>query len=90
MSGVRHFASIAEFERELIRERVRSGIAASRARGTRIGRPRRRIDEARVRALRIQGRSWRQVARELGVGVATAQAAVMTQSEPPTGTVRNP
>ena len=33
------FASIAEFERELIRDRVRSGIAAARARGTRLGRP---------------------------------------------------
>jgi len=34
------FASIAEFERELIRERVRSGIALARAQGKRIGRPR--------------------------------------------------
>jgi Resolvase, N terminal domain len=33
------FASIAEFERELIRGRVRSGLAAARARGRRIGRP---------------------------------------------------
>jgi DNA invertase Pin-like site-specific DNA recombinase len=32
------FASIAEFERELIRERVRSGIAAARAKGKRLGR----------------------------------------------------
>jgi DNA invertase Pin-like site-specific DNA recombinase len=33
------FASIAEFERELIRERVRSGIAVARAQGKRIGPP---------------------------------------------------
>ena len=31
------FASIAEFERELIRDRVRSGIAAARAKGKRLG-----------------------------------------------------
>ncbi len=31
------FASIAEFERELIRDRVRSGLAAARAKGKRIG-----------------------------------------------------
>ncbi len=37
------FASIAEFERELIRDRVRSGIAAARARGKRLGRPRRNV-----------------------------------------------
>src|SRR5215469_14989225 len=33
------FASISEFERELIRSRVRSGIAAARARGVKVGRP---------------------------------------------------
>ena len=33
------FASIAEFERELIRERVRSGLGAARARGRRWGDP---------------------------------------------------
>src|SRR5437899_5378194 len=33
------FASIAEFERELIRDRVRSGLAAAKAKGKRIGRP---------------------------------------------------
>src|SRR5438477_1658855 len=34
------FATIAEFERELIRDRVRSGIASARAKGKRLGRPR--------------------------------------------------
>ena len=40
------FASIAEFERELIRGRVRSGLAAARARarGKRIGRPNSDVD----------------------------------------------
>ncbi len=46
------FASIAEFERELIRERVRSGIAVARAQGKRIGRPPRPVDAARVNELR--------------------------------------
>jgi DNA invertase Pin-like site-specific DNA recombinase len=31
-------AGIAEFERELIQERIRSGIAATKARGKRLGR----------------------------------------------------
>jgi len=52
------FASIAEFERELIRERVRSGIAVARAQGKRIGRPRRPVDAGRVRELRALGWSW--------------------------------
>jgi len=75
------FASIAEFERELIRDRVRSGIAAARARGTRLGRPRRDVDGAQVAALRADGLSWRDVGRTLGVGVATARAAFQARAE---------
>jgi DNA invertase Pin-like site-specific DNA recombinase len=33
------FAALAEFERDLIRERTRAGLAAARARGRRGGRP---------------------------------------------------
>jgi len=46
------FASIAEFERELIRDRVRSGLAAAKAKGRRLGRPRVGVDVARIAALR--------------------------------------
>src|SRR6266571_1132677 len=51
------FASIAEFERELIRDRVRSGLALARAQGKRIGRPRVAVDALRIGFLRHQGRS---------------------------------
>src|SRR5258708_97214 len=60
------FASIAEFERELIRGRVRSGLAAARARGKTLGRPRIAVDAARIARLRAQGRSIREIADELG------------------------
>ena len=69
------FATIAEFERDLIRERVRSGIAAARARGKILGRPRTAVDTSRVAVLRAQGRSWRKIATELGVGVGTVLRA---------------
>jgi len=75
------FATIAEFERELIRERVRSGVAAARARGKRIGRPRCNVDPSQIAHLREQGRSWREIANEVGVGVATARAALLGRSE---------
>ena len=69
------FATIAEFERELIRDRVRSGIAAARAQGKRIGRPRRPVDGNRVRELRALGWSWNRIASELGAGLGTVHRA---------------
>jgi len=67
------FASIAEFERGLIRERVRSGLAAVRAK--RLGRPRAQVDASRIAGLRAQGWGWRKIATELGVGVGTVMRA---------------
>ena len=74
------FASIAEFERELIRERVRSGMAAARARGARIGRPRKPVDANKVVELRAQRVPWRAIARELGVGIGTVRRAAREHS----------
>src|SRR5580658_5102775 len=69
------FASIAEFERELIRGRVISGLAAAVARGVRLGRPKRTVDAARIVALRSAGASWREVSEQMGIGVGTAVRA---------------
>jgi len=74
------FASIAEFERELIRDRVRSGLAAAKARGKQLGRPRVTVDESRIAELRAEGRGWKSIAAELGVGVGTILRAAQ-QSE---------
>ena len=80
------FASIAEFERELIRDRVKSGIAAARSRGKRLGRPRVIVDAARIAVLRASGRSWPQIARELGVSVGTVYQAARSLSKIPAAT----
>ncbi len=69
------FASIAEFERELIRDRVRSGLATARARGKRLGRPRVHADVALIRGLRRQGKSWSSIAAQLSVGEGTVRRA---------------
>ncbi|MGD0920320.1 MAG: recombinase family protein [Terriglobia bacterium] len=69
------FASIAEFERELIRDRVRSGLALARSRGRRLGRPRIVVDASKVVSLRAQGRSWAAISAEMGIGRGTAQRA---------------
>jgi DNA invertase Pin-like site-specific DNA recombinase len=77
------FASIAEFERELIRGRVISGLAAAQARGVRLGRPKRTVDAARIVALRSAGASWREISETLGIGVGTACRAFQTLPKTP-------
>ncbi len=59
--------AFAEFERALIRERVKAGLAHARTKGQRLGRPRLVIDSARVKALRKDGRSIRQIAQTLHI-----------------------
>jgi putative DNA-invertase from lambdoid prophage Rac len=81
------FASIAEFERELIRDRVRSGLAAAKAKGKRVGRPRVAVDALRIASLRGQGRSWSQITSETGVSKGTAQRAIASLPKTPIAAV---
>ena len=59
----------------LIVERVRAGLRRARAKGKRIGRPKKSVDPAQVASLRATGDSWRTIARKLGVSVGTVFAA---------------
>jgi DNA invertase Pin-like site-specific DNA recombinase len=62
--------SVAEFEREMLRTRVVAGMAQARRVGKHIGRPARRrlsgADIEKIRLLRSQGKSVRQLAKEYG------------------------
>lgn len=66
-------ASVAEFEREIIRERTLSGIRAAQAAGKVVGRPKRvfRRDEV-VRLRDDEGMSWRAIGKKLGIPAMTA------------------
>jgi DNA invertase Pin-like site-specific DNA recombinase len=77
------FASIAEFERELIRDRVKSGIAAARSKGKKLGRPTVRVDATRIAALRDSGATWRTITRQLGLSAGTAKRAYYNLSKNP-------
>lgn len=70
--SVTHARKTAEFERALIQERVRAGLRNARAKGKRLGRPRVRVDAAKVAALRAAGVPWQSIADQLGIGVGTA------------------
>jgi DNA invertase Pin-like site-specific DNA recombinase len=71
------FASIAEFERELIRDRVCSGLASAKAKGQQLGRPRRHLDTDRIVSLRGIGWTWQQIAEDMGAGEGTVRRAVL-------------
>jgi DNA invertase Pin-like site-specific DNA recombinase len=62
--------AVAEFERELLRERVKAGMAQARRSGKHIGRPARRkfheADIERMKLLRSHGASVRRLASEFG------------------------
>ncbi len=86
-------AGIAEFERDLISERVRSGIAAAKARGKVLGRrPGARPVADRlapaVLAAVAAGRSYRWIARDLGISKNTVAGIVARQRETGSGAPR--
>lgn len=68
-------SAVAEFERSLILERVKTGIIHAKAKGVRFGRPVSR-DDGRIRALRSQGKSYRQIAKQLGVSTGAVQRSL--------------
>lgn len=71
--------TVARQERMRISERVCAGLRRARLNGTRsgrpIGRPKLIFDRAKVVELRLEGLSWRQIARRLGISVASARRA---------------
>lgn len=73
----------AEFERSLIQERVRAGLARARAKGRRLGRPR-TVTPGVVRqivAARARGDSLRKIADDLGVGASSVRRALIESSQ---------
>jgi len=78
--------AVAEFERELLRERVKAGMAQARRAGKRIGRPALRhfspAELERIRALRTQGASVRQLAKDF----ATTQWMIAKLATPSNAT----
>ena len=63
-------ACFAEFERDIINERTRAGIANARAMGVTLGRPRQPELEQKVLKLRKDGLSLRRIAETVGMSNA--------------------
>jgi len=67
-------SAMAELERSLTVERVKSGLRAARARGKRLGRPKMPVSQTEATQRRSRGESIRQIAKAMGVSVGKAHA----------------
>jgi DNA invertase Pin-like site-specific DNA recombinase len=65
--------AMAQLERDIIRDRVKAGLHAARARGVRLGRPVVHARPEDVRRLRAEGLSLHGIARQLQCSRATVR-----------------
>ncbi len=72
------FGALAEYERNLIRERVIAGQKRAVANGVKMGRPSKMNDGLRsaIQLLREKGMGIKQIARELKVGIGTVYSVI--------------
>ena len=67
----------AEFERSMIQERVKAGLARAKAQGKTLGRPKVNGDgEKAVLVARKKGTGKRKISKELGIGVSTVNRII--------------
>jgi len=66
-------SAMSEFERELICERVKSGMANARRKGKQIGRPAMDVDRGQIVAMKASGATWEGISDALGCSVSTAK-----------------
>ena len=81
-------AGIAQFERDLLSERVKSGLAAAKARGKKLGRPkgqRPKSDRLAPKVLELieEGRSYRWIAHDLAISKNTVGDIVKRHRKSP-------
>jgi DNA invertase Pin-like site-specific DNA recombinase len=75
MTGL--LAVFAEFERDLLRERVKAGIAHARSQGRVLGRPKTASLKTReIKKLKVQGKNHSEIARTLNIGRASVRRAL--------------
>jgi len=82
------FGSLAEFEREVIRERTRAGLEAARSRGRQGGRPKGLSDKAQQKAIiaetlyKEQKLTVQQIAEQLNISKATLYSYLRSRNVP--------
>ena len=81
MAGL--LAIFSEFEREILRERVRAGLAHARQNGRRLGRPlTAALHTGQVRKLYRAGTSKSEIARRLQIGRTSVRRILEERTRP--------
>ena len=75
--------AMAEFERSLIQERVRSGLRNAKLKGKTLGRPSLILDSGRIARLRASGASIREISAQLEVSPSTIHKALQQRTQNP-------
>ena len=78
-------SGVAQFERDMLSERVKSGLAAAKARGKKLGRQKGQRPKSdhlapKVIEYRSQGRSYRWIAKDLQISKNTVMAIIKRQN----------
>jgi putative DNA-invertase from lambdoid prophage Rac len=73
--------AFAEFERNLIKERVKAGLANAKAKGARLGRPSPEFDEDELIRLRKSGETIRGIAQRLNLRKSFVHKTLLNRSQ---------
>jgi len=74
--------AVAQFEREMIKERVNAGISAAKKRGVKFGRPRKHFwTAADLKALKAQGLGVRAISRKLSMPASSVSTLLRAESQ---------
>lgn len=75
-------SAIAEYEGEIIRERVKAGLQRAKAQGKQLGRPKTAPEvEQKILAARAEGLGMQRIAKQVGVGVSVVQRVLREAEE---------
>jgi DNA invertase Pin-like site-specific DNA recombinase len=75
--------AVADFEREMMSERVKAGIDAARNTGVKLGRPRMIFNRKKAITMRRRGVSLRAITAELGVSKSAVERLVHAETGDP-------
>ena len=71
--------AVAEFEREIIRERTKAGLKAALARGSTLGRKARQWMPEEIAAIKAHNGTVKELAQKLGASIGTAHKLLQTR-----------